>query len=101
MQKCFHLIILLGLDMLRFKMIQIFNPFDRFYNASLPSDITLVIDGMNFHLHKVISAAQNTISPVYFWYFLYSRCDTLPVVHLELFIFMVLFSLYLYELVEI
>ncbi|KAL3530439.1 hypothetical protein ACH5RR_009761 [Cinchona calisaya] len=25
---------------------------DWFYNASLPSDITLVVDGMNFHLHK-------------------------------------------------
>ncbi|KAL3518478.1 hypothetical protein ACH5RR_021067 [Cinchona calisaya] len=25
---------------------------DWFYNASLPSDITLVVDGVNFHLHK-------------------------------------------------
>lgn len=30
-----------------------FYGFDRFCNAGLPSDITVVVDGVNFHLHKV------------------------------------------------
>lgn len=30
--------------------------YDRFCNAGLPSDITVIVDGMNFHLHKVMPA---------------------------------------------
>lgn len=30
-----------------------FYGFDRFCNAGLRSDITVVVDGINFHLHKV------------------------------------------------
>ena len=30
-----------------------FYGFYRFCNAGLPSDITVVVDGINFHLHKV------------------------------------------------
>lgn len=30
--------------------------YDRFCNAGLPSDITVIVDGVNFHLHKVMPA---------------------------------------------
>lgn len=30
---------------------------DRFCSSSLPSDITLIVDGVNFHIHKVFSVS--------------------------------------------